>query len=156
MNKNILARLHNRFEQKGFCTLLEDDFLYIHHLMVTISVEKNIFNISFEVCCDPTTASIVTQNVIEFARKNAHKVDVYETYAHVLDENHLVQDILFGDEAIEYYTTGKIPVKIDEPKVDDEKKLNTILDQINAKGMKSLKKEQKQFLLDVSKGKTRC
>lgn len=68
---------------------------------------------------------------------------------------------LFGEEAIEYRNSGRIPLHIPDEKVkkekirEKEKEVDKILDQISVKGMKSLNKKQKEFLVNYSKENNR-
>lgn len=153
--QSLLKKLYDYFEQQEFCVELDSSFLYVHHSMVTIYLDKKVFNLSFEVNCDPTTASIVSQALFAFSEIYKCDIDVYEPYAFVLnDEGDKIEKVLFGEQADFYHNTGEIPVKEKkESKIDPQKEVDTILDQINIKGMKSLKKNQKQFLVNFSKGK---
>lgn len=160
--KTIIKRLYDHFDDMGFCVSTDDEFyfLWVHHGLSIIFIEDNQFNISFEVNCQPTPAGIIIQELMQFGTKHKMQVNIYETYADVVDEEGIIQDTLFGEDAIHYHETGELPIKeeIPSPKnkedvVDVEKKVDTILDQINDRGMKSLNKKQKQFLYNYSKGK---
>lgn len=164
-SKNILKELYNKFDKRGFCTNLDEDceFLYVHHGLSTIYIQsKKTFNLSFEVNCDATASASVTQELIKFATKNKMKVDIYEPYAYIVDENNpdKIKGLLFGEEAIEYWETGQVPVKKEDEKketvgenddVNPQAKVDAILDQISKTGMESLKKHDKEFLLKFSK-----
>lgn len=161
-NKNLIKKLYRHFDEMEFCVFTDDEFyfLWVHHGLSIIFIEKNCFNISFEVNCEATPAAIITQEIIQFASKHKMKLNIYETYADVTNEEGVIQETLFGEEAIHYHETGELPIKKEIPskenqedKVDVEKKVDNILDQISFKGMKSLNKKQKQFLENYSKGK---
>lgn len=160
-NQNILEKLYIHFNEKGFCVSLDDDTLYVHHSMAMLFFEKDRLNLSFEVCCEPTSAAVITQDVISMASTYKRNVDIFETYAFVADKEGVIQTILFGEEAVYYYETGEILAteeenKAQEPETDDpQKKADALLDQIHTKGIKSLNKEQKEFLENFSKGKTK-
>lgn len=160
-NQRILEKLYIHFNEKGFCVSLEDDTLYVNHSMVMLFFEKERLNLSFEVCCEPTSAAVITQGVIQMATQYKREVDIFETYAFVADKEGIIQTILFGDEAVHYYETGQVPEteekgKTQEGEADDpQKKADAILEQIHTKGIKSLTKEQKEFLENFSKGKAK-
>ena len=157
-DKGILKKLHKHFELLDFCTDYDNGLLFIHHSMCTICIEqKNELAVSFEVNCDVTTVAHIMKIVIVFSIVHNYMVEVYEPYAFVVSEDGEIKQVLHGDDAVYYHETGEYDIE-EEPEdlsdnVDPEKQIDTILDQINTKGMKSLKKEQKQFLLNYSKGK---
>ena len=166
-NKSIIKKLYEYFDDREFCVSTDEKFeiLWIHHGLSIVLIEKNAFNLSFEVNCDPMTAGIITQGLIEFSLKYKMDVNIFEPYAEVTDEEGIIQEMLFGDEALAYHLTGEIPIKEEEMSKEIkskegqeimgvQQKVDTILDQINAKGMKSLNKDQKDFLVNYSKGKT--
>ena len=164
-NKNLIKELYEHFNDLDFCAFTDDEFelLWIHHGLAMVLIEEDNFNLSFEVNCEPTVAAIIAQELIYFAADCDMSVDIYETFADVANEKGEIYSVLFGEEAIEYHQTGELPIKeqvnneteksSEENKVDVQKQIDIILDQINTKGMKSLSKGQKQFLVNFSKGK---
>ena len=157
--KKLLKKLYAYFDKLGVCVYTDDEFnfLWIHHGLSVVYIDKNRFHLSFEVNCNPMASANITQDVIAFATKNKMKVFIFEPYADVVNEEGIIQKTLFGDDAIKYYETGEVPiieeVSPDKKDNDQQKKVDDILDQINTKGMKSLKKNQKEFLENFSKGK---
>lgn len=159
--QNTIKKLYTYLDRKGFCVYTDDDYtiMYIHHGQCILTIEKNnVFNLSFEVCCDPTASATITQEVIKFATNNKYRVEIYEPFAYVMNEgDDTIREMLFGDEAREYYDTGEVPIKeapIKTPEKEipenPQKKVDDILDQISANGIGSLKENQKKFLLDIA------
>ena len=161
-NKDILKKLYNHFDNLGFCTDYDNGLLFVHHSLCTICIEEeNELALSFEVTCETHITAHITKIVIEFAWKNKYNVEIYEPYAFVLsDDNEIILEVIHGEEALLYHATGDYQVKEQKPeaevkkedKVDVQKEVDTILDQINTKGMKSLNKHQKELLVNFSKG----
>lgn len=152
-DKNLIKKLHNHFDEMEFCVFTDDEYeiLFVHHGLACIMIDAD-FSLSFEVHCDPMTAAIITQEAVYFAAKHDKVVNIFEPYADVMDEEGEIQKTLFGDEAIHYYQTGELPQEeFPEKEEDAPKKVDRILDQIHLKGMKSLSKEQKEFLVNYSK-----
>ncbi len=126
---------------------LDDDLLFIDDY-ATLSIEGDVLGLSFEVNTLPTLAGIITKEVIDFCK--GHTVEIFEAYAQVVDDEGVITELLFGDEALHYFYTGELP---STEKVDPEKIADTLLDQIGKKGMNSLSKDQKEFLNNFSKRK---
>jgi len=169
IQKEILKKLHRYFDRQGLCTQIDAkaDILYVHHGLSLLYVDEDYFNLAFDVSCDPTSASHITLEVIQFASKYQMDVDIQEPYAEVVDEKGIVLEVLFGDDAREYYETGEVPIKKEKEKlqetgikpeadIDPQKKFDAILDQISKHGMESLNKHEKEFLVRFSKDKSGC
>lgn len=170
-----LEKLFHHFNRRGFSVDLQYDynFLYIHQDLALVSMEEdsNVFQLCFEVNCEPTAAANITNETVKYALKNKMKVDIYEQYAYVLSYKGEILEVIHGDEAQLYHETGEIPEKTKQiieqdikknkqqveqlVKIDAQKQVDAILEQIQARGIKSINKEQEKFLLDFSKGKTK-
>jgi len=153
----ILSNLTNYLANNGFCHIEFDDehniiFVCIYASIVLEQRNKEIA-LAFEVNAAPTFAANLTIQVIQFALKNSLQVGVYEPYATIFDEeSETVVETLFGQDALNYFETGELPVnmKIVE---DEDKKLDNILEQISKKGEESLNDEQRKFLNKMSNKK---
>lgn len=120
-NSKLLKNLYKYFDHLDWCVGMESDFIYVHHSMCTVCLErKNEIAISFEVSCDPTIAANLTQQTIAFANKHKYKVGIYEPYAYVVGDDDIIQQVLFGEDAIEYMETGKLPVEESSPEKSTE------------------------------------
>lgn len=164
-NTTLIKKLYKHFDEMEFCVYTDDEFeiLYIHHGLSYVIIEEDIINISFEINCEPIVAAVITRELMYFASKYDMYANIFDTYADIVNEDGEVQNVLFGEEALEYDRTGELPIReiigiekensVEDNKANTQKQVDIILDQINTNGMKSLSKEQKQFLVNFSKGK---
>lgn len=135
---------------------LEDDVLDVNSIATVTIEKKKEIALSFEVRTNPTYSSSLTKLIIEFCIEfyKDYKVEIYETYALVIDEDDTVKEVLFGEEALEYFYRSADEDEV-EKKIDHEKEVDSLLDKINKNGINSLSNEQKKFLNDFSKRKSK-
>ena len=164
-NKNLyLKDLTIHLMNKGdFQLNLANDMLDIEGC-ATVTIEKiegeKVISLSFEVRAAPTLTAVITKTIIDYCKNM--KVEIFEPYAFVEDEEGMIIDVIFGEEATTYFhhrmmggSITIIPMQPDnkEIKEDSDKKVDELLDQISARGINSLNKKQKEFLTNHSKGK---
>lgn len=154
-NNKLIKKLYRHFDNIGFCVFTDDNFeiLFIHHGMSCVIIDDDFFNLSYEVNCDPTASGIIAYELTEFANKHGMELNIFEPYADVTDKEGNIEQILNGDDALHYHETGEIPPpqKSEQEIIDPQKNMDSILDQISQRGMRSLNKTQKEFLLNYSK-----
>lgn len=155
-NKKILQKLRDFFEEQEICVHLNNEVLDIHHGLSVVTIDNvNELSLSFEINLSGIICANITKLLSEYAIKNKYNLVIYKSFAHIFDEEDNLVDILYNEEAQYYSETGKLPIKKEKIKkqIDPQKKVDQILDKININGEKSLKKSEKQFLLNYSQGK---
>lgn len=159
-NREILDNLAEYLSKLDFHPTIIKDIMDICSSSTVYIESKNTFSISFEVNAFPTWTAVLTQKIIEFALAIGFKVEIYECYAVVFDDNDQYVDVLYGEDAMIYYETGEMPDGMKEKIANADVNLSAselslkadaIFEQISKKGMKSLKKGQKEFLVYYSK-----
>jgi len=153
MENNLIKKLYEQFDKQQVCVYMDEEeyFLFLFHGLCFAYFEDDTFFLSFEVNCDATISAHITQDVIEFAIDHDKEVAVIEPFADVINDEEVITQTLYGEDARHYQETGETPD--DDEEIDSEKMLNKILDQISKGGMKSLNKYQKEFLISYAKGK---
>ena len=151
--KQLMLHLFNEGYSVSLCT--EHSMLEINQVC-TCTFEKKAINISFEVSVFPTFASILTKNIADFSNTFDIELRVCEPFAYVI-ENDVIVKVLFGKEAFDYFNTGEIKeskiIEKKKPLINEDEKMDFILDKINKKGMESLTRSEKQFLNKISNKK---
>lgn len=165
---SILKKLSTRLEKEGFHPSIDNEILDVCGSSSIFMDDEDIITISFEMNAPVTWVAFLTQSIIEFANIIDCKVEIYEPYIMVIEDDTCVE-VLWGEEAEYYHHTGELPKDFEKDKknknqkedeepseISSEKpseKVDKLLEQIHSKGIKSLKKSQKKFLEDFAKGK---
>ncbi len=150
----LLKKIIKSFSIHHCTEFLHEDIVEIGHTCM-ISLDNNEIQLSFEVDTKPTYAAIITQQLSAFLDPLNIGFDIMQCYLPIFNDKDEFVEILFGEEEIENYFENIEVVLKTEPldKIDPKKQVDIILDKISEKGIKSLNKEQKEFLNNYSKRK---
>lgn len=157
---HVLTQISGFLQHAHFNNELNGDILTIDDgFTATLSFQKKVLTLSFNVVADNTYTAILASKLHwffnTFVDPKDFSIDIYEPYVYVFDDEGEYDKMLFGDEARDYISVGGEESIESRDKVDTQQKMDSLLDKINSSGLKSLTKDEKDFLSNFSKGKKR-
>lgn len=99
----ILIDIADYLNENGYEADLDNEMIHVEFNEAIITIEDNNIAISFNISCDNTETAIITKLVMEGnANYKNYKVEIYEPYLEVFDENDEYVEMLFGNEIGDY------------------------------------------------------
>ena len=108
MTKIILKDIKTYLKKEKFNPQLDNKHGVLtieNYCTIVIEEKENIIGVSFACGFDATIAAIITKHVVNccFGKYKGYEVDILEPYLNIFDDKGKCIEVLFGDEAIDYY-----------------------------------------------------
>lgn len=104
MENLLLSEITEYLIEHGYEADLDSGIIHIEYndAMVIMEEDNNI-SLSFSIAVNPTESAIITKLVMEAAQNyKQYKVEIYEPYLEIFDENDNYVEMLFGEEIGDY------------------------------------------------------